>query len=150
MLSFRSNMSSGFTDISALEQFFFKRSVSSLPSLLFVCPLSGQEEKTSKIHFPSYCADYFQLFGSENNEIICIFNGSSLLYSKNPSSLFTLWVCTLSIKLSTQNRAENRKRCGHMEQTRNCNGYPLSQKCCDEDGVGGSLWLTASVSALKS
>ena len=75
IVPFRSNKGSGFRHISALRQFLKDRI---LPPF---CPLQVPSFRSRKDIFLS-CGTYtFLLFGSKNNEIICIFNSSFSEYS---------------------------------------------------------------------
>lgn len=116
-MPFRSNKVSGFRDISAVEQTSEKTSL--LPPSLFHMPSVRPRKEKEENHSLS-CGIYsFQLFGSRNNEIICIFNSSSLDYSITLHlCAYSYRFCALSIELSVQNSAENRKRRAQGEKKR--------------------------------
>lgn len=105
IMPFRSNKSSGFRNISAVKQFLKDHSAILLPPFSPLhAPSVRSRKEDEESHFPSSGIYSFELFGSRNNEIICIFNSSSSEYSITLHLCACAYrFCALSIELSVQN-----------------------------------------------
>lgn len=123
-MSFSSNRSSGFRDSSAMKQFFFKDH-SPPSSSHSLCQVKKRKKKQD--HFLSRGTYSIQLFGSKNNEIICIFNSSSSEYSItlhfSPCYESVLYQSKFLLKTVLKIEREG----GNRECKKGCNGYPFPE-----------------------